>query len=116
MRSAGKNGNLPAEPGARGESPLLQGDSEEPGRHLLARGDDRIIFALIVMARRVLAPGDKLIGLARHGRDDDGDRMAGLAFALDVTRDIADAVHVGDRSATKFHDEAGHRCPDRLSR
>jgi hypothetical protein len=32
-------------------------------------------------AARPVGPGDQLIGLARHGRDDDGDLFAGLASA-----------------------------------
>jgi hypothetical protein len=34
--------------------------------------------------------------------------MAGIGFALDVTRDIADAVEIGNRRSAEFHDETGH--------
>ena len=35
-----------------------------------------------------LHPGDELVGDARHGRDDDGDLVAGIDLALDVARDV----------------------------
>ena len=34
--------------------------------------------------------------------------MAGVDLALDVARDVADALDVGDRRAAEFHHEAGH--------
>ena len=46
--------------------------------------------------------------VAGHGRNHDGDFMTGVDLALDVTRDVADAVDIGDRSAAEFHDETGH--------
>jgi hypothetical protein len=44
--------------------------------------------------------------------------MAGIDFALDVLRDIADALDIGDRCAAEFHHEAAHDAgafPVRLS-
>ena len=49
-------------------------------------------------------PGDQLVGDAGHGRDDDGDLVAGVDLALDVARDVADALDVGDRRAAELHD------------
>ncbi len=34
--------------------------------------------------------------------------MAGIDLALDVARDVADAVDVGDGGAAEFHDETRH--------
>ena len=50
------------------------------------------------------APGDEFVGLARHGRDHDGDVVAGLDLAFDVARGVADAVDVGDGRAAEFQD------------
>ena len=54
------------------------------------------------------APLDQLVGLARHGRDDDRDLVAGVDLALDVARDVADALDVGHRGSAEFHHEARH--------
>jgi 2-polyprenyl-6-hydroxyphenyl methylase/3-demethylubiquinone-9 3-methyltransferase len=34
--------------------------------------------------------------------------MAGIHLALDVPRDVADAVEVGDGRTAEFHDQARH--------
>src|SRR5437660_1439957 len=36
--------------------------------------------------------------------------MAGIDLALDVVRDVADAIDVGDGGAAEFHHETGHEC------
>ena len=109
MGVVGKDRQLPALPGARGDPQFLQDDGEQPGAHLLARGDHGVIFARVVHGRRLPAPVDELIGRAGHGRHDDGDLMAGVDLALDVLRDVADSVEIGDRSAAELHDEPGHK-------
>ena len=35
--------------------------------------------------------------------------VAGGDFALDMARDIADALDIGDGGAAEFHDETGHK-------
>ena len=61
------------------------------------------------MERRDLAgPGDELIRGAVHRRDDDGDLVAGIDLALDVTRDVLDMRDVGDGSPAEFHHQPGH--------
>ncbi len=111
MGVVGQDRDLPAEPGARRKADVLQRYGQEPGGHLLAGGDDGIIFALVVQSGGVLAPGDQLIGLARHGRDHDGDLVARLHLALHMERDIADALHIGDRGAAEFHHQTSHDRP-----
>ena len=108
VRVGGEDRQLPALPGARVDAHALERDRQQPGGHLLAGGDHRVVFARIVQRRGVAAPADQLVGLAGHGGDHDGDLMAGIDLALDVARDVADAVDVGDRRAAEFHDEAGH--------
>ena len=83
--------------------------ASRPDGHLLARGDDGVVFARVVAAARPrLHPGDELVGLAGHGRDDDGDLMAGVDLALDMAGDVADALDIGDGRAAEFHHETGH--------
>ena len=75
------------------------------------RRDYGIVFARVENApllQRLLAPGDELVGRARHSRDHDGHFVAGVDLALDVTRDIADAVDIGDRRSAEFHNQTGH--------
>ena len=69
--------------------------------------------------RGVAAPVHQLVGLAGHGRHDDGDIVSGVDFALDVTRDVADSVDIGDGRTAEFHHEAAHDdacipCEDKL--
>jgi hypothetical protein len=102
---------LPALPGARIDVEVLEHDREQSGGDLLAGGDNHIIFAGIKNApllKRLLAPRNELIGGAGHRRDHDGHLIAGVDLALDVARDVADAVEIGDRSSAEFHYEASH--------
>jgi hypothetical protein len=69
--------------------------------------------------RGVAAPVHQFVGLAGHGRHDDGDIVTGVDFALDVARDVADSVDIGDGRAAEFHHEAAHvdaciPCEDKL--
>ena len=100
--------DLPALPGAGLEAHFLQHDGEEAGGHLLAGGDDHVVFPRVVEAGRLLAPADELVGLARHGGDDDGHVVAGLDLAFDVPRHVADALDRGDGCAAELHDQTGH--------
>ena len=108
MRVRGADRQLPALPGAGIDAHGLQRDRQQPGGDLLARGYHRIVFAGVVQRRRLAAPGHELVGDAGHGGDDDRHLMAGVDLALDVARDVADAVDVGDRGSAELHDESGH--------
>ncbi len=109
VRVVGQDRQLPALPGARIDAHALQHHREQPGGDLLAGRDDGVVFARVMQRRGVAAPGDQLIGHARHGRDDDGDIVAGIDLALDVARDVADAVEIGDRRSAEFHHQPSHR-------
>src|SRR5690606_37343240 len=67
-----------------------------------------IIFARVVQRGRFGAPADKLVGLARHGRNHHGDLVAGIDLALDVQRRLPDALDIGDGSAAEFHHNTRH--------
>ncbi len=102
---------MPALPGARIDIEILQRDGEKAGGDLLAGRDHGVVFPRVEdtpLLQGRFAPSDELIGRAGHGRDHDGDFVAGIDLALDVTRDVADAVDIGDRGAAEFHDETGH--------
>src|ERR1700722_3210092 len=71
-------------------------DRRFPRRYLLAGRHHCVIFTRVVHGRSFTAPFDQLVGLAGHRRDDDGNVMAGIDLALDVTRDVANAFDVGD--------------------
>ena len=73
MGVVGFDGDLPALPGARGDSHFLQHDGEQAGRHLFARGDHGVIFARVIMLVAFVDPADEFVGLAGHGGDHDGD-------------------------------------------
>ena len=104
MRAAGLDRDLPALPGAGLNAQGLQGDGQQAGRDLLAGGDHGVIFAGVVQGGRLRTPADQFIGLAGHGGDDHGHVMASVHLALDVVRNIADAVYIGDGRAAEFHD------------
>ena len=82
--------------------------AKQPGGDLLAGRHHGVVFARVVQHRRLPAPFDQLIGDAGHGRDHDGDVMAGVDLALDVARDVADAVEIGDRRSAEFHHQPSH--------
>ncbi len=107
----GPDRDLPAAPGAGIDPERLQGDGEQPGRDLLARGDDGVVFARVVERREAGAPGDELVGGARHGGDDDRDLVARVHLALDPGGDVPDAVEVGHRGAAELHHDARHAKP-----
>ena len=116
---------LPALPRPCIDTHRLQCDGQKPGGHLLAGSDDRIIFARVIERQiaaadlwHLLRPANQLIGLAGHGRDHNGDLIAGIHLAFDVARDIADSVQIGDRSPAEFHHDARHRfeMPSKRSR
>ena len=60
--------------------------------------------------RGFLAPANQLVGLARHGGDNNGDIIAGINLPLHVLGDILDALDIGDGRAAELHDEAGTGC------
>ena len=106
VRVVGADRDLPAQPGARLDPGFLQRDRQQAGGHLLAGGDDGVVFARVVQRRQSLAVRHELVGGAGHGRDHDRDLVAGLDLALDAAGDVADAVEVGDRGAAEFHHDA----------
>ena len=107
----GLDGDLPALPGARLDAHRLQHDGQQPGRHLLAAGHHRVVLARIVQRGGLAHPGDQLVGGAGHGRDDDRHAVAGIDLALDVARDDADALHIGNRRAAELHYNERHDNP-----
>ena len=108
VRGVGAHRDLPALPGTGVDAVLLQADRQQAGGHLLAGGDDGVVFPGVVQRRQVGAPLDQLVGHAGHGGDDDGNLVAVLDLALDALGDVADAVEVGDGGAAEFHHDAGH--------
>ena len=85
--------------------------ASKSGRHLFARRDDSVVLTRVMQHRGFTDPGDQLVGDAGHGRDDDCDFVAGVDFAFDVVRHIADTLHIGDRSSAEFHDDDCHITP-----
>ena len=108
VRVGGLDRDLPALPGAGLDAHALQRDREQTGRDLFAGCHHGVIFARVMHRRGVAAPVHQFVGLAGHRRHDDGDIMSGIDFALDVTRDVADSVDIGDGRAAEFHHEAAH--------
>ncbi len=119
MRAGRLDRHLPALPRARGHVDLLERERQQPGGHLLAAGDDRVVFARVIEAAAMRAggrgglanPADKLVRRARHRRDDDGDLVAPLDLALDRRGGAADSIEVGERCPAEFHHQARHCLP-----
>jgi hypothetical protein len=107
----GADRQLPAHIGTRVQPHALQGDGEQAARHLLARGDDDVIFARIVKGGGFLAELDQPIGFPGHRRDDDRDLIAALRLAPDEPRDMADALASRHRRAAELHHDAWHGAP-----
>ena len=100
--------HLPALPAARRDVHFLQPKRHQPGGDILARADNGIVFARVVEGRGFLDPTDKLVGPARHRRDDDDHVIAVGHFACDALRGPGDPVERGDGGAAEFHHENGH--------
>ena len=81
-------------------------DRQEAGGHLFAGRDDRVVFPRVVQRRQTLAVRHELIGDSRHGGHHDGDLVPRIDLALDASRDVADAVEVGDGGAAKLHHDS----------
>ena len=110
-RSVGIRGldrDLPALPGARLDADGLQRDRQQAGGNLFAGGDDGVVFPRIVQRRSVGGPGHQFVGLAGHRGNHDGHVMTGIDLALDVKRDVANAVDVRDGCTAEFHNEPAH--------
>src|SRR5262245_40721285 len=92
-------------------------EGEKSRRDLLARGHHGVVFARIVQGRGLLAPGHELVGLAHHGRNHHGHVVARRHLALDMARDVANAVDIGDRRSAELHHQARHaRLPEEKGR
>jgi hypothetical protein len=61
----------------------ISATAEQPGRDLLACRHHDVVFARVMQRRQLAGPADKLVGLARHGRDHHRDLVAALDLALD---------------------------------
>jgi len=99
---------LPALPAARGDFHLLQGERHQASGHILARADNRVVFARVIKWRGFIDPANQLIGFAGHGRDDDDHVIAFGDFHAHALCRALDAVKVGNRGAAEFHHENGH--------
>ena len=108
MGVVGVDRNLPALPRSGRHPDRLQHNGKKPRGDLLARGHHGVVFARVMQRCRRAAPFHQLVGHARQGGDDDGDLMAGVDLALDVARDVADAVEIGDRGSAELHHQAAH--------
>ena len=108
VHAVGADRDLPAEPRARIDPEILQGQRKQPGGHLLARRDHDIVFARVMQAARLARPVDQLVGHSGHRRDDDGHLVAGVDFALDAPRDVLDPRDIGDRGAAELLNDARH--------
>ena len=112
----GLEAQLPAEPGARLEAFAAQRQREQPGRHLLSRGDNHIVLVVVkvageVLAGRAIRKGDQLVGLPGHRRHDHGHLLAlGSARSHDLG-DVGNTVQIANRSAPEFQYCARHFAP-----
>ena len=110
MNVVGADRNLPAEPRTRVDAEILQRDRQKADRHLLAGGDNGVIFAGIMHRTDVACPGHQLVCGPGHCRNNHRHLMPGIDFRFHPRRDIADAIEVADRSATKFLNNKSHFC------
>ena len=101
MALVGLELQLPAEPGARLQATLAQRQRQEAGGDLLARGDDDVIFIVILLplelaACRTFGQGDQLVGLPCHGRNDHGHMLTLLCAGGHNVSHVRNAIEVSD--------------------
>src|SRR5437667_42341 len=93
---------------SRGASPskqyadCAQSYRKQPGRHLLARGNDGVVLACVMDWSKFARPAHKLVGLTRHGRDNHRHLVVAVDFSLNELRHVPDAIEVRDRGAAEF--------------
>jgi hypothetical protein len=109
MGVVGQDRHLPAEPRTRLAAHRLQRHGQQAAGHLLAAGDDHVIFGGIVERMGLAAEVDQAVGLARHGRDDHRHLMPGFLLAFDDARHAPNTLGPGHGGATEFHHDAGHK-------
>ena len=108
VRIVSEDRQLPALPGPSVDTHVFQHQRQQTGGDLFAGRDNGVVFARVMQRRGIPAPRDQLIGDAGHRRDHDGYIVAGVDLALDVPRDVADAVEIGDRRSAEFHYQTSH--------
>jgi hypothetical protein len=111
--SVGDDRHLPAQERAGLVAHVAQGHGQQTGRHLLARGDDGVVLVVrfretLRGAARTVGPGDQLVGLARHRRDDHRHLLARRDLGGDQARHPTDALQVGHRRAAELHHQPRH--------
>ena len=95
VHTVGTQRHLPAEPRSRVNPKILQRKSEETGGHLLAGGDNDVIFARIMNAARLPRPLDELVGDPGHRGDDDSHLVSGIDFVSDPPSNVLDVGDIG---------------------
>jgi hypothetical protein len=97
---------------AAGEGPRLvaevgDGHGEQRHRDALAAGEQHVELAAGRQRGDLVREVEELVGRVAHGRDDDADRVAGLARLDDPPRDPLDALGVRHGgAAVLLHDQA----------
>src|SRR6185437_4770214 len=112
VHAIGENRHLPAEPGARIDAAILKRERQQAGGHLLARGDDDVVFAGVMERTGLARPLDELVGRAGHRRYHHRDLVAAIDLALHPRRHIADAIDIGHRGAAELLNDARHGVKD----
>jgi hypothetical protein len=92
---------------------VAQDHGQQAGGDLFARGDHHVVFVVGFGKARggaagLVGPGDQLIGLAAHGRDDHGHLLARRDFGRHQATDAADALQIGHRGAAELHHQPRH--------
>ena len=108
MPVVGMNRQLPAQPGAGGNTDFLQRDCQQARGDLLTGADNHIILPRIMQRRSLTGIFDKLVGNAGHRGDDNGQFMPLFPFRLDPLGHCLDAFDIGNRRATEFLDNSCH--------
>ena len=111
MNIVGTDRNLPAKPRARINAEILQRNRQKADCYLLAGGDNGVIFTGIMHRTDVARPGHQLVRGPGHCRNNHRHLMPGINLGLHPCRDIANAIEVADRGATKFLNNERHFCP-----
>ena len=89
VRVVGADRDLPAQPGARVDAELLQRERQSGPLVTCSPVATTTSYSRASCSGAMLArPVDQLVGRAGHGRDHDGDLVAGLDLALDPLGDV----------------------------
>jgi len=109
MRLIRQDFDLKTEKRAGAVSHVIEHDGKQRNRHLLSRGNQRVILPFIRVFRRAVSQIDQPVRFSRHGRENDNHVMPRLFFTNRLARHIFDLFNVRHGCSAEFLNHQPHK-------